>query len=261
MLWKSCDVIRTCFDKNEHKLHIPSGKNAIYFFQNVTKYCEKNFFPDNNDIVRVRATTTGIQETIIQGRTKKSDKSAKQKFRLVDIGGQRSERRKWISCFDDSDAVIYLSAINEYDMTLIEDSTVNRLQESLNLFRNISKGKWFEHIPWIVFLNKSDLFKEKIEREPLGLYFKDYEKFIADENKLKELGAEPSEYELGLAFLEDLFRLHYSGKSHVYVYETNALDTEGCVTVWKALKSHCFNAQLDNTLGLEIAGSVPTTNI
>jgi hypothetical protein len=39
-------------------------------------------------------------------------------FVMVDVGGQRSERKKWLNCFSDVSAVIFLSAINEYDMVL-----------------------------------------------------------------------------------------------------------------------------------------------
>ena len=42
-------------------------------------------------------------------------------FRVVDVGGQRSERRKWIQCFDDVKAVLFVVALNGYDMTLFED--------------------------------------------------------------------------------------------------------------------------------------------
>jgi len=35
--------------------------------------------------------------------------------RMVDVGGQRSERRKWIHCFEGVKAIIFLTAINEYD--------------------------------------------------------------------------------------------------------------------------------------------------
>ena len=41
--------------------------------------------------------------------------------RVVDVGGQRSERRKWIQCFDDVRAVLFVCALSGYDMTLFED--------------------------------------------------------------------------------------------------------------------------------------------
>ena len=41
--------------------------------------------------------------------------------RIVDVGGARSERRKWIHCFDDVHAVLFMCALSGYDMTLFED--------------------------------------------------------------------------------------------------------------------------------------------
>lgn len=40
---------------------------------------------------------------------------------MIDVGGQRSERRKWIRCFDDVGLVIFLVAMSEFDQTLKED--------------------------------------------------------------------------------------------------------------------------------------------
>ena len=42
---------------------------------------------------------------------------------MVDVGGQRSERRKWIHCFDRVQAIIFLVAVSEYDQVLAEDDT------------------------------------------------------------------------------------------------------------------------------------------
>ena len=42
-------------------------------------------------------------------------------FRLFDVGGQRSERKKWIHCFEDVTAIIYCAALSAYDLTLQED--------------------------------------------------------------------------------------------------------------------------------------------
>ena len=43
--------------------------------------------------------------------------------RLFDVGGQRSERKKWIHCFEDVTAIIYCVSLNAYDLTLQEDET------------------------------------------------------------------------------------------------------------------------------------------
>lgn len=61
------------------------------------------------------------------------------KFKLFDVGGQRSERRKWINCFENVTALLFLVAISEYDQSLYEDESINRMQESLALFDSICK--------------------------------------------------------------------------------------------------------------------------
>lgn len=43
-----------------------------------------------------------------------------QKNRMVDVGGQRSERRKWIHCFENVTSIIFLVALSEYDQILFE---------------------------------------------------------------------------------------------------------------------------------------------
>ena len=93
---------------------------------------------------------------------------------MVDVGGQKSERRKWIHCFEGVDAVMYLAAISEYDQFLAEDEAQNRLEESLNLFNTIIHYPWFLTSPIILFLNKTDLLKEKLEYSNLSDTWPDF---------------------------------------------------------------------------------------
>lgn len=41
-------------------------------------------------------------------------------YRMVDVGGQRSERRKWIHCFENVTSIMFLVALSEYDQVLVE---------------------------------------------------------------------------------------------------------------------------------------------
>ena len=50
----------------------------------------------------------------------------------------------------------------------------NRMQESLRLFDMIANSKWFHHTTMIVFLNKKDLFEEKIKQRRLSIAFPEY---------------------------------------------------------------------------------------
>jgi guanine nucleotide-binding protein G(i) subunit alpha len=66
-----------------------------------------SYVPTVNDVLRARVRSTGIEE----GEFKFEDVS----FKMLDVGGQRSERRKWIHCFDGVTAVIFCVALSEYD--------------------------------------------------------------------------------------------------------------------------------------------------
>ena len=70
-------------------------------------------------------------------------------FHMFDVGGQRSERKKWIHCFDNVDCVLFVVAMSEYDQVLCEDRCVNRMHESLKLFEEIVNNSYFSHMPFI----------------------------------------------------------------------------------------------------------------
>jgi len=61
-----------------------------------------------------------------------------------------------------------------YDLKLAEDEEMNRMIESMRLFDSICNSKWFVDTSIILFLNKKDLFEEKIKTSPLKQCFPDY---------------------------------------------------------------------------------------
>jgi guanine nucleotide-binding protein subunit alpha, other len=95
--------------------------------------------------------------------------------RMFDVGGQRSERKKWIHCFEDVTAVLFLVAISGYDQCLVEDKDANQMQEALMLFDSICNSQWFVNTSMILFLNKIDIFRDKIKQSPVKNYFPDYQ--------------------------------------------------------------------------------------
>jgi G-protein alpha subunit len=86
------------------------------YFDSIDRISDSRYTPSDQDVLRSRVKTTGITETtfIIGDLT----------YRMFDVGGQRSERKKWIHCFENVTAIIFLVAISEYDQVLIEDETV-----------------------------------------------------------------------------------------------------------------------------------------
>ena len=48
------------------------------------------------------------------------------------------------------------------------------MEEALRLFNSILNNKWFLETSVILFLNKKDLFEEKLRGKPLSHCFPDY---------------------------------------------------------------------------------------
>lgn len=201
-LWKNDKGIRQCFNRsNEFQLE----SSAAYYFDNIMKFAAKDYICSDTDILMGRIKTTGITENLFNiGSTK---------FKVLDAGGQRSERKKWIHSFQNITAVIFVLATSEYDQMLFEDERVNRMHESIMLFDALLNSKWFQKVPFILFLNKIDLFEQKVKRTPIRKYFPDYQGRIGDA-------------EAGLQYFEKLFLSLNRSNKPIYVKRTCATDSQ-----------------------------------
>ena len=56
---------------------------------------------------------------------------------MVDVGGQKSERRKWIHCFQDVTSILFLVSLSGYDQCLVEDRDAVRTRLPRNLPRSV----------------------------------------------------------------------------------------------------------------------------
>lgn len=137
------------------------------YFDSIDRIAKPTYTPTDQDVLRSRVKTTGITETTFN--------IGELTYRMFDVGGQRSERRKWINCFENVTAVVFLVAISEYDQLLLEDKTVSQIHVALTLFEFICNSRWFVKTSIILFLNKIDRFKEKLPMSPLNKYFPDFD--------------------------------------------------------------------------------------
>jgi len=155
---------------------------------------------------------------------------------MVDVGGQRSERKKWIHCFQDVTAVIFCVAMNEYDLMLAEDDSVNRMQESMMLFEEICNCQWFCDTAIILFLNKSDLFNEKIKRIDLKICFPEY--------------TGGCDLKPATSFMKDKFTsLNRNRQKAIYVHITCATSTDNISYVfWRCQRYHSSNCNIQSFL-------------
>jgi len=153
LLWKDGAVQKTyTLRDKEYQLN----ESAHYFFDDIARFSQKDYAPSHQDILRARVRSVGIEESQfnLDGL----------ELKMIDVGGQRSERRKWIHCFEGVTAVLFCASLSEYDQYLREDKKQNRMTESLLLFDEISNSPWFEKTAIILFLNKTDLLKDKIAK-------------------------------------------------------------------------------------------------
>uniref|UniRef100_A0A8B9JU37 Guanine nucleotide-binding protein subunit alpha-11 n=1 Tax=Astyanax mexicanus TaxID=7994 RepID=A0A8B9JU37_ASTMX len=97
----------------ERKREFQLSDSAKYYLDDMDRIASAFYLPSVQDILRVRVPTTGIIEYPFDLRVAV--------FRMVDVGGQRSERKKWIHCFENVTSIIFLVALSEYDQVLLEN--------------------------------------------------------------------------------------------------------------------------------------------
>ncbi|SCU88717.1 LAME_0E00892g1_1 [Lachancea meyersii CBS 8951] len=201
-LWRQDRGIRQCFARsNEFQLE----SSAEYYFEHIDQFATPGYVCSDEDILKGRIKTTGITETTFS--------VGSSSLKVLDAGGQRSERRKWIHCFQGITAVLFVLAVSEYDQMLFEDERVNRMHESIMLFDTLLSSKWFADTPFILFLNKTDLFRAKLTRSPIRQFFPHYQGRVNDA-------------EAGLRYFENVFLSLNKTQRPIYVHRTCATDPQ-----------------------------------
>ena len=108
--------MRTCHSRfTEFPPRILELIHERSYLDNLERISRGDYEPSLEDFLRSRLTTTGIAETLFEERSRNS------KFHVFDVGGARSERRKWVHVFEGVQCLVFLAPINGYNRCLIED--------------------------------------------------------------------------------------------------------------------------------------------
>lgn len=102
---------QACFGRSS-EYHLED--NAAYYLNDLERIAAPDYIPTVEDILRSRDMTTGIVENKFTFK--------ELTFKMVDVGGQRSERKKWIHCFEGVTAIIFCVELSGYDLKLYEDN-------------------------------------------------------------------------------------------------------------------------------------------
>ncbi|KAK7929597.1 hypothetical protein WMY93_005992 [Mugilogobius chulae] len=200
-------------------------------------YCRRsefqlNYIPSKQDILFARKATKGIVEHDFFIK--------KIPFKMVDVGGQRSQRQKWFQCFDGITSILFMVSSSEYDqcvlIVLMEDRRTNRLVESMNIFETIVNNKLFLNVSIILFLNKTDLLVEKIRTVDIRKHFPEYR---GDPRRLEDVQT----------FLVQSFsRKRRNRGKPLFHHFTTAVDTENIRFVFHAVKDTILQENLKDIM-------------
>ncbi|KAH7339343.1 guanine nucleotide binding protein, alpha subunit [Rhizoctonia solani] len=159
-LW-SCLVVRQHLEQTGLFIEEISG----FFLDDIERITSPGYVPTDDDILRSRIKTIGPTETIL------TCPESGLEWRIYDVGGARRQRAKWAPFFDDMDSLIVMVPVSAFNQVLDEESSVNRLQDSFDMWKELCKTITLQHIPVLLFLNKIDLLEKKLHA---GVKFSKY---------------------------------------------------------------------------------------
>ncbi|KAF8832092.1 hypothetical protein HHX47_DHR1000885 [Lentinula edodes] len=117
--------------------------NAGFFLNDIDRIATLSYLPSDNDVVRSRLRTVGGQEYRI----------------FVDT----------------------TNTISGFDEVLLEDPSVNRLNDSVGLWKAIISSRLLQHTTMVCFLNKCDFLKRKLRS---GIQFRNF---------VRDYGSQPND--------------------------------------------------------------------
>ncbi|KAJ1556756.1 guanine nucleotide-binding protein subunit alpha [Cladochytrium tenue] len=152
----------------ERTSELPEFQDTVaHFFDELDRCTQPGYVPTNDDILRARHRTNDISETAFR-----IDDTT---FIIYDVGGQRSLRQFWAPYLEGNlTAIIFVAALSSYDQVMFEDEKTNRMTDALALFGQVCSNRLLQDVSMILFLNKVDLFRRKIQTTPLALYLPEY---------------------------------------------------------------------------------------
>eukprot|EP00485_Elphidium_margaritaceum_P011667 CAMPEP_0202689840 /NCGR_PEP_ID=MMETSP1385-20130828/5026_1 /ASSEMBLY_ACC=CAM_ASM_000861 /TAXON_ID=933848 /ORGANISM="Elphidium margaritaceum" /LENGTH=385 /DNA_ID=CAMNT_0049345043 /DNA_START=29 /DNA_END=1186 /DNA_ORIENTATION=+ len=228
VLWQN-ESVKMAYD---NRTNLSIVDSSAYFFDELERIASIDYTPTEKDILLVRTPTTGIisAQFSIDGNV----------FDIYDAGGQKCERSKWIHCFDNVTAVLFMASLSCFDQGLYENVHTNALHETLRLWDEILNSRWFRPTAIILFLNKSDLFRYKLEQKQKKLHAC----FDGSNDEFDEYKGDDS-FDDGVQFiLSQFLKLNRNATREIYHHVTCATDKDNVERVFNDVQNIVVNAAL-----------------
>ncbi|KAI0779036.1 G-alpha-domain-containing protein [Trametes elegans] len=228
-LWRDAKV-RLRLEERRIRLEESSG----FFLEEIDRITAKMYFPTDDDVLKARLKTTGVVEHTFS--LAKNSEWRGVEWKIYDVGGARNQRQAWAPYFDDVNAIIFLAPISAFDQVLAEDPRVNRLEDSFQLWKSVVENKLLAHVNIVLFLNKCDLLKKKLES---GVRLQHH---MPSYNR-------PNDYDTVSQYFRNRFvAIHQSLTTNkdreLYPHLTSVIDTKGTHTIISRVRDSILTANL-----------------
>ncbi|XP_025113632.1 G protein alpha i subunit-like [Pomacea canaliculata] len=203
--------------------NIGLAESTQYFFKSVDRILSPSFMPTDYDILRARQKNLGLAETVFHFRGFH--------IRLCDVDGTSTLKKKWLDCFETVSAVLFTVGLDTYDVRSKENDDKTDLVVALDSLSVLCRHPSFAETPFILFLNKRDIFRSKLKVTPLSAVMPAYK------------GS--NDYTEAAAYVKKLFEQQSGGKKNFWVHVTCAIDTASVRGVFDSVLSVIFQSTLE----------------
>jgi guanine nucleotide-binding protein subunit alpha len=205
-----------------------------FFLKNILRIAKQGYIPTTEDILHARIQTMGVAEHNFEINI--YGKSVM--WHLYDVGGARGQRHTWVPYFDTANAIIFVAPISAFDQYLEEDPRTNRIDDSLQLFTQICANPLLKKAHLVLFLNKTDLLKAKLDK---GLKVQKY---------ILSFGDRANEFDSVVQYFRAHFlqvhRRNNENRRVLYTHLTSVVDTKTTQSIIANVRDSIFRGYLQS---------------
>lgn len=230
-LWRDPQV-RKRLQEKRLRLEESSG----FYLDEIPRITAKKYIPTDPDVLKARLKTMGVVEhtfSIPSGSNRGVE------WKIYDVGGARNQRQAWAPYFEDVNAIIFLAPISVFDQVLAEDPRVNRLEDSLLLWKSVVSNKLLANVNIVLFLNKCDLLQAKLEAG------------VRLNHHMISYGDRPNDYDSVSKYFRNKFGVIHQSytpnkERELYIHFTAVTDTRKTATIISAVRDIIIKGNLRN---------------
>lgn len=228
-LWAD-SALKTTYAERDRLFNLNDG--AGYFWDDLDRIYAPDYVPTDADLLRVRVRTQAADAAVFTYRG--------MPFRVVDLGGQRSERRDWRDALNRANHVLFVSSLCEWDQKLREDLSQSRMTETQNLFTTLMRDPDTAGKGTTVLLNKLDLLRDKLrDAEKQAAFYRHFTDFR---------GTTPSIHTAVAHISEQFQATARAAKREVRVHAITAVETDSIKVAWRDVRAAVMTQSLQGIL-------------